>query len=155
MQSDIKPKMCESCRGKGILESTGAICEECKGMGATGTDGTQEYYLGVDQNNNVQVLGPKQPVSTSPTKKFQGQKNIIFKITALLTIIFVYGLFALINHFVWQNREVFLVVSVISGGFLFLIVFLSFGVLQKLIRFFTAKLFPEPEDFLTFVENKE
>ncbi|MBU0975827.1 MAG: hypothetical protein ABIE03_01605 [Patescibacteria group bacterium] len=155
MENKIKPEICQNCLGKGVVPSTGAVCEECRGIGALGTDGEKQYFLGVDQNNNIQVLDQKETISNTEGSAFRNQKNLFFRVVIFFVLFLLYIIFAGVSYFSLKSWELFTVATILLVGFLVLFLVINTGLFAKLVGLLTGSFAAEPEDFLSYLKRRQ
>lgn len=166
MQNKLKPIVCQSCSGKGLLPS-GEVCNDCRGIGATATDGTYEYYLGEDGKGGVRVVDVKQEVASQPQQNYQDnypkeptspnqlkkdRTNVLRGLFFVLMII-VYFVVLALNFIVFKNDKLYWVVTVIFIGVVALFFIYNSKIIKKVMNVIVALLLNPPNDFETYFQK--
>lgn len=162
MQPELKAEICPKCKGRGVF-STGTRCDNCRGVGAIGTDGQNEYYLQMDAQGNLRVADIKSsktspspfPEQPSPENAPKPATKHNFMFLFLLVLLILYAGFVGIHIFILKNLKLFWIVTVITGGFMFLLVAYNTQLLKLLVSRISKMIVQEPDDYLTSIKKNK
>ena len=159
MKNDVKAYKCEVCNGSG--KENGSPCTNCQGSGFIGRDGTYEYILTRNENNQLVITDIKMPLQQLEKEEKQEETNndwgkkvrqfwkMMF--SGLLVLII---LASLVLYFtVFSGDSAFITAAVIS---LLLLILLNISKLRLFERLtdLVKKMWEEPTDFLKYLKER-
>ena len=159
MKNDVKAYKCEECNGTGKVNSS--PCTNCEGSGFIGRDGTYEYILTRNENNQLVITDIKMPLEQlqkeerkEETGNDWGKKvrqfwNMMF--SGLLVMIILASL--ALYFTVFSGDSTFITVAVIA---LLLLILLNISKLRLFERLtdLVKKMWEEPTDFLKYLKER-
>lgn len=163
MANNVKVNICQACIGKGKL-GTGAVCSECRGSGVIGTDGSNEYYIGIDSNGRPSIVDIKASSSVSPARSSsqpaepsvrpETQKSTLRAMIVLIFIIIIYAGFTIAHFTLLKNNKLFALITVIAIGSILLLAISSNSISNRILSFIMGLFVKKPNDFITEVERR-
>lgn len=160
MKNDVKAYKCEVCNGTG--KENGSTCTNCQGSGFIGRDGTYEYILTRNENNQLVITDIKMPLEqlekterTENTKEDDWGKKVrqFWKMmfSALLVIIILASL--ALYFTVFSGESTLITVAAISLLLLILLNISKLRLFERLIDL-VKKMWEEPNDFLKYLKER-
>lgn len=160
MKNDVKAYKCEVCNGTGKVNSS--PCTNCEGSGFIGRDGTYEYILTRNENNQLVITDIKMPLEqlekterTEDNKEDDWGKKVrqFWKMmfSGLLVLIILASL--ALYFTVFSGDSTFITAAVIALLLLILLNISKLRLFERLIEL-VKKMWEEPKDFMKYLKER-